>query len=56
MAYQRYYAHITPSSIIERLMISARDRIFSDFMSRMLPSPDHHIPFSGLIFARYSRK
>ncbi|MGB6315114.1 MAG: methyltransferase domain-containing protein, partial [Pseudolabrys sp.] len=24
-------------------MISARDRIFSDFMSRMLPSPDHRI-------------
>ena len=40
---QRYYTHVTPKSIIERLMISARDRIFSDFMSRMLPSPDHRI-------------
>jgi hypothetical protein len=40
---QRYYAHVPPNSFSERLMISARDRIFSDFMSRMLPSPDHRI-------------
>src|SRR5262249_16234504 len=31
---QRYCAHVLPNSFSERLMISARDRIFSDFMSR----------------------
>jgi hypothetical protein len=40
---QRYYAHVPPNSLSQRLMISARDRIFSDFMSRMLPSPDDRI-------------
>ena len=40
---QRYYAHVPPNSFSERLMISARDRIFSDFMSCMSPSPDHRI-------------
>ena len=40
---RRYYSHVPPNSLSERLMISARDRIFSDFMSRMLPSSDHWI-------------
>jgi len=40
---QRYYAHVLPNSFSETLMISARDRIFSDFMSRTLPWPDNRI-------------
>jgi hypothetical protein len=30
---QRYYAHVPPNSLSQRLMISARDRIFSGTMA-----------------------
>ncbi len=35
---QEYYQEVPAGSVAERLMIAARDRIFSDFVSRMRPS------------------
>ena len=34
---QKYYKAVPPKSVAERLLISARDRIFRDFMARMRP-------------------
>ena len=40
---QKYYQVAPPDSLVERLVINARARIFQDFMARMRPSPTDHI-------------
>jgi hypothetical protein len=40
---QKYYQAAPPDSFAERLAISARARIFADFMARMRPSPSDRI-------------
>jgi hypothetical protein len=40
---EKYYEVAPPDSVAERLVISARARIFRDFMSRMCPKPSERI-------------
>jgi hypothetical protein len=40
---QEYYREVPSASLAEQLLISARDRIFRDFMARMRPSPADQI-------------
>jgi hypothetical protein len=40
---QKYYEAVSPKGLAETLLISARDKIFADFMSLMKPSPNDRI-------------
>ncbi len=40
---EKYYQVATPSSVAERLVIAARDRIYDDFLRHCRPSPDDTI-------------
>ena len=40
---EKYYQSAPPSSLSERLMVIARDRIYADFMRCCRPGPDHTI-------------
>jgi hypothetical protein len=40
---QKYYDVVPPDSFAEQLLITARARIFQDFMARMRPSPSERI-------------
>lgn len=40
---QQYYREVPPNSVAERFLISARDRIFRDFVARMRPSSSDQI-------------
>jgi hypothetical protein len=40
---QKYYREVPPKSVAEWLLVSARDRIFQDFMARMRPSSSDQI-------------
>ena len=44
----KYYQVARPSSIAEKLLIAARDRIFDDFLERMKPLPDSRIVDVGV--------
>jgi Methyltransferase domain len=40
---EQYYREVPRGSVAERVFISARERIFRDFMARMRPSPSDQI-------------
>jgi hypothetical protein len=44
----RYYEIARPSSLAERLLIKARDQIYSDFLSKMQPGPSETILDVGI--------
>ncbi len=40
---EKYYQAVSSNSVAERLLVTARDRIYRDFMARMRPSPSDRI-------------
>lgn len=44
----KYYQVAKPSSVAEKLLIAARDRIFDDFLERMRPTQDSRIVDVGV--------
>jgi hypothetical protein len=48
MSDEKYYEGVPAKSVAEQLLIAARNRIFHDFMARMLPSPSDRIVDVGV--------